>query len=140
MGLGVLLGVLWWSVAPVAETDVVRGGVYLSGHQELQVTQDGLFAVITGATGVLAAVLTALRSRRRPAVGAAAAPLLGVLVALVAWRVGAMLGAPPLAEQVRAGVRHPVTPLQLHAHAVLFVGAFLYSVTRFLAALFSAEP
>lgn len=138
--LGALLGALWWLVAPVARTDVVRGGVYLSGHQELQVTQDGLFAVITGGTGVLAAVLMSLRPPRRPAVGAAVAPLLAVLVALVAWRVGVLLGAPSLAEQLRAGVRHPVTPLQLHAYGVLFAGAFLYALTRFLAALFSSEP
>jgi len=154
LGLGILLGVLWWVAAPMARADVAAGQAYLSGHQELQVAQDGWFAVVTGLAGVLAATLLALRlgrvagsagpaaasAARSAALSAAKVPVLGVVVALVAWRTGVLLGPPSLADQVAAGTTNPLTPLQLHAYGVLLVGPFLYTVTRFLAALFTAEP
>ena len=139
LGLGVLLGVLWWVAAPLARADVVGGEVLLTGHQELQAAQDGWFAVVTGLTGVLAATVTALRPERREAVSAALAPVLGAAVAVTAWATGVLLGPSSLVEQVRAGVTQPLTPLQLHAYGVLLVGPFLFALTRFFASLFSAE-
>ena len=139
LGLGVLLGVLWWVAAPLARADVVGGEVLLTGHQELQAAQDGWFAVVTGLTGVLAATVTALLPGRREAVSAALAPMLGVGVAVIAWGTGVLLGPSSLADQVREGATQPLTPLQLHAYGVLLVGPFLFALTRFFASLFSAE-
>ena len=60
-----------------------------------------------------------------------------MLVSLVAWRTGVLLSPSSLQDQVSAGVLDPLTPLQLHAYGVLLVGPFLFTVTQFLAALFS---
>ena len=140
LALGVLLGVLWWVAAPLARGDVVDGQVYLTGHPELQVAQDGWFAAITGLTGVLAATVASLRPGRGDVASAALGPALGLVVAVVAWQTGGLLGPESLVTQVAAGSAHPLTPLQLHAYAALLVGPLLFTTTRFLAVLFSAEP
>ena len=140
LALGVVLGVLWWVAAPLARADVVDGQVYLTGHPELQVAQDGWFAAITGLTGVLAATVASLLPARGDVVSAALGPVLGLVVAVLAWQTGGLLGPGSLASQVAAGSAHPLTPLQLHAYAALLVGPLLFAVTRFLATLFSAEP
>lgn len=140
VAIGVVLGVLWWVAAPLARAQVVDGSVFLTGHEELRAAQDGWFAVITGLTGVIAATVLSLRSGPRDAVGAVLGPVLGVLVAVVAWRTGVLLGPPSIVDQVRDGATDPLTPLQLHAYGVLLVGPFLFALTRFLASLFSAEP
>ena len=49
------LGLLWWRLAPTATTVVQDGGVYLQGHDELMVAQDGWFAIL-GAVDRRAAV------------------------------------------------------------------------------------
>lgn len=138
-GLGVLLGLLWWALAPLARAEVVDGQVYLTGHTELQAAQDGWFAIVTGLAGVLAAMLLSLRTGRGEALSAALGPVLALVVAVVAWRTGALLGPPSLAHQVAAGSTHPLTPMQLHGYGALFVGPLLFALTRFLAALFSSQ-
>jgi hypothetical protein len=152
---GVVAGVVWWWLAPMARTDLEQGSVYLRGHAELQAAQDCWFAVVLGALGVLTATVHAWwssgptgrgpdgRSHRgsvgavRRVVGLTAAML---LAALVAWQTGSLLGPDPLAAQVAAGAQHPLTPLQLHSSGALLVGPFLFAFTAFLAAVFGAGP
>lgn len=135
--LGVALGVVWWWLAPLARADVVDGQVYLSGHQELQVGQDGWFSVVNGAAGVLGACVLAARrlghDRRLLVLGPPAA----LVVSLVAWATGALLGPSSLLDQLHGGATHPLTPLALHAHGALLVGPLLFAVTRALSALFT---
>jgi hypothetical protein len=140
LGLGALLGLVWWALAPLARADVVDGQVYLTGHTELQAAQDGWFAIVTGVAGVLAATVLSLRPGRGEVTSAALGPVLGLVVAVVAWRTGALLGPPSLAHQLATGSRHPLTPMQLHGYGALFVGPLLFALTRFLAALFGSEP
>ncbi len=135
--LGVLLGLLWWWLAPLARADVQAGQVLLTGHQELQVSQDGWFSVVTGAAGVVAAaVLVARRRGHDPAVLLLGPPA-ALVVSLLTWATGSLLGPSSLAAQVRDGATHPITPLQLHAYGALLVGPLLFAVTRALSALFS---
>jgi hypothetical protein len=138
---GAAMGVLWWWLAPTARAQVQGGQVFLQGHQELQVAQDGWFAVVVGAAGVLLATVLALRPGPRPAVQAVVAAVGVGLAALLAWRVGVWLGPAPLAEQVRAGVTRPLTPLALHTPLpLLLVGPLLFCLTRFVAALLTGDP
>lgn len=133
---GTLLGVLWWLLAPTAVATVQGNQVLLEGHQELQVAQDGWFAVVLGTAGVLLGTLIALRPSRRPAVQAVVGAVALAVAATVAWRVGTWLGPSALVEQVRAGSRTPVTPLVLRTPApLLLLGPLLFSLTRFVAAL-----
>lgn len=136
--LGAALGVAWRLLAPLARADVVGGGVYLTGHQELQVGQDGWLALLLGLFGVTVATVQSARARE-PQAGRAVLALLGVLaVGAVAWQVGQWLGPAPLAAQVAAGAQHPTTPLELRTTSVLLVGPLLFAVTRCLGALFSS--
>lgn len=138
---GALMGVAWRLLAPTARAQVQGGQIFLQGHQELQIAQDGWFAVVLGAAGVLLATVLALRPSRRPAVQAVTAAVALGLAALVAWRVGTWLGPEPLQEQVRAGTTRPVTPLALRMPApLMLVGPLLFSLTRFVAALLTGDP
>lgn len=145
VAVGVLCGVLWWWLAPMARADVSDGSVFLQGHQELQAAQDGWFVVVLGALGVVTATVHAWRSSGRPG-GRAGHPAWQVvllasallLVSLVAWQTGSWLGPDGLAKQVAAGSHHPLTPLELHSVAALLVGPFLFAFTAFLASVFGA--
>ena len=53
LGAGVIWGLLWWWLAPTARTVIQDGGVYLQGHDELMVGQDGWFVVLGAITGVI---------------------------------------------------------------------------------------
>jgi hypothetical protein len=138
---GAAMGLVWWVLAPTARAQVQGGQVFLQGHQELQIAQDGWFAVVAGAVGVLVATVLALRPGRRPAVQAVAAAVGVGLAALLAWRVGTWLGPPPLLDQVRAGVTRPLTPLALRTPLpLLLVAPLLFCITRFVAALLTGDP
>jgi hypothetical protein len=152
VAVGVLCGVLWWWLAPLARADVEQGAVYLRGHTELQAAQDCWFAVVLGALGVVTATVHGWRSVGRHGDRASAssgAAQLGepvllvvalIVVGLVAWRTGVRLGPGDLAGQGADGAQHPLTPLQLHSAAVLLVGPFLYAFTAFLAVVFGGGP
>jgi hypothetical protein len=134
LGAGVLWGLLWWWLAPTARTVVQDGGVYLQGHEELMVGQDGWFVVLGAIAGaVLATVWPALWwaiTTKRPIAGLFAG-MAGCLAAgLVAWGLGAWLGPDPLTSQLAHGVKAPVTPLALHTRAALLFAPFLFVVVR----------
>ena len=137
---GVAMGVGWWLLAPTAQATVQGGQVLLQGHQELQVAQDGWFVVVAGAAGVLVATVLALRPSRSPVAEAVVAAVGLGLASVLAWRLGSWLGPAPLVDQVRAGSTRPETPLALHTVSVLFVAPLLFSITRFLGAVFTGDP
>ncbi len=94
--LGVLLGYIWYVVAPTLPLKKVEGGLaYTSPSPEEQVAQDGWFVLLGLAFGVAVAVLAwvILRSSRGPI--QLFAVTLGALVAgYLAWTVGTQIGAP----------------------------------------------
>jgi hypothetical protein len=135
---GAVLGGVWRLLAPLARASVVDGGVYLQGHQELQVAQDGWLTVVLALAGVLTATVQAVRAREPQHLRALVALVAVGLAGVVAWRVGEWLGPDSLRAQLAAGSQHPLTPLQLHTPAVPFVGPLLFAVTRCLAALFTS--
>ena len=137
---GVVLGIAWWWLAPTAVAQVQGSQVVLRGHQELQIAQDGWFAVVVAAAGVLLATVLALRPSRRPAAQALAAAAALAAASVVAWRVGIWLGPASFPDQVAAGTRAPVTPLVLRTPApLLLLGPLLFSITRFTAAVLTGD-
>ncbi|MER6571286.1 AAA family ATPase [Streptomyces sp. NPDC001093] len=133
---GVLLGLLWWWLAPhvplvgdVADNSWV---VYLKDSEgEQAVGVDGTFALLGLGFGLVSAVAVFLL-RRRGGVPVVAALGLGALLgSVVAWRLGMWLG--PMsdvlahAKQVGKGVTFPA-PLKLGAKGALLawpLGALL---------------
>jgi hypothetical protein len=138
LGAGAVWGVLWWLLAPTARTVIQDGGVYLRGHEELMAGQDGWFVVLGAATGAVLATVWPMLTRRRPVAGLVAG-LVGCLAAgLVAWAVGVWLGPAALTTQLAAGVKAPITPLELHTPAALLFAPFLFALVRGLTELLAS--
>ncbi|MFE0799210.1 AAA family ATPase [Streptomyces sp. NPDC058812] len=94
---GLLLGVLWWKLAPTVPLvgDLVGGEwvVYLKeSESEHAVGVDGTFTLLALAFGALSAVVVFLLRRRGGVPLVVALGVGGLLGSLLAWRVGVWLG------------------------------------------------
>ncbi|MFF5299650.1 DUF2567 domain-containing protein [Streptomyces sp. NPDC013161] len=94
---GVLLGVLWWWLAPHVPLvgDVVDKSwvVYLKDSEgEQAVGVDGTFTLLAVAFGVVSALVVFLLRRRGGVPLVAALALGGLLAAFIAWRLGMWFG------------------------------------------------
>ena len=118
---GLVVGVAWRVLAPVATLQTQGGGVVSVGPAESSIAADGWFAVcavVAGAVAAAVAVTTLRAGRLGVLVGLVAGGLVG---SLVAWRLGVLLGPPPVAESavdVATGERFD-GPLVLSAKGVL---------------------
>ena len=139
---GLPAGALWLWLAPradyrVTETDVVP----VSGlpNSELFMSDDGVFVLVLGAIGLLAGLAVwRLRTRRGALVLAALAT--GMLAAgVVAWQLGAWLGAGPTEAQLGEVGRTVTTGLGLRATAALVVGPFLAVLVYLVAATYTSR-
>jgi LPXTG-motif cell wall-anchored protein len=136
---GVLVGLLWWGIAPRAQFTVTPSGPQVVGNpsDELLAADDSLYTLLVAGLGLLAGLGTWLVRRRR---GPAA--LLGVAVGMlaadaVAWQVGELLGpGPGKAELARVGAR-VTTSLHLAALPALAVGPFAAVLVLLLATLWN---
>ncbi|WP_385640873.1 AAA family ATPase [Streptomyces sp. SudanB91_2054] len=124
---GVLLGVLWWKLAPsvplVGEVVGDRWLVYLKESEgEQSVGVDGTFTLLALAFGALSAVAVFLLRRRGGVPLVVAVGAGGLLGSLLAWRVGIWLGPAQdvvaHAKEVGKGVTFSA-PLKLGAKGAL---------------------
>ncbi|MBU8549207.1 MULTISPECIES: hypothetical protein [Streptomyces] len=124
---GVLLGVLWWKLAPsvplVGEVVGDRWLVYLKESEgEQSVGVDGTFTLLALAFGALSAVVVFLLRRRGGVPLVVALGAGGLLGSLLAWRVGIWLGPAQdvvaHAKEVGKGVTFSA-PLKLGAKGAL---------------------
>lgn len=131
---GVAVGILWWKLAPLPQVVTRAGGIFLAGGEtEVAVAADGWFAACSATAGLVAALLVFARIRRArlgPLVGLA---LGGILGAVVAWRIGVLLGPDAIrstAEGLADGTRFE-GPLKLSARGVLFAWPLTSTVAYF---------
>ncbi|MGW0596609.1 hypothetical protein ACWD11_05615 [Streptomyces sp. NPDC002776] len=126
---GVLLGLLWWWLAPRVPLvgDVVDGGwvVYLKDTEgEQAVGVDGTFTLLALAFGAVSALGVFLVRRRGGVPLVVALALGGLLGSLLAWRLGVWLGPAQdviaHAEDVGKGKTFSA-PLELDAKGALLV-------------------
>lgn len=142
---GVLLGVLWWWLAPRVPLvgDVVDGGwaVYFKDTEgEQAVGVDGTFTLLALAFGAVSAVGVFLWRRRGGVPLVVALALGGFLASLLAWRVGVWLGPSQdviaHAKDVGKGVTFSA-PLELDAKGAWLVWSIAALVVHLgLTALF----
>ncbi|WP_329534563.1 AAA family ATPase [Streptomyces sp. NBC_01450] len=120
---GVLLGVLWWWLAPHVPLVADDSAVYLKDTEgEQAVGVDGTFTLLALAFGAVSAVVVFLVRRRGGVPLVVALAVGGVLGSLLAWRIGIWLGPTQNvvahAKQVGKGVTFSA-PLKLGAKGAL---------------------
>ncbi len=90
---GVLLGVLWWWLAPHVPLVSDGSAVYFKDTEgEQAVGVDGTFTLLALGMGAVSALLVFLLRRRGGVPLVAALAVGGLLGAVVAWRLGVWLG------------------------------------------------
>lgn len=132
--------VLWWRLAPTARTTVSDGAIYLNGHDELNIAQDGWFALLAAISGGVLAVVLPVLVRGRPIVAFVAGVLASAAAGLIALGVGGWLGPDGLKAQYESGVKAPITPIQVHAPValMLLIAPMFFALVRFVAELLTA--
>ncbi len=95
IGLGALMGVVWWWVAPTELWTVVEGGLVPADPGfDAWFAADGWFAVLGLVAGVLLALSSWRRGQRNGVALVAGVVVGGGLVAVTAWALGGALGPP----------------------------------------------
>lgn len=129
---GVLLGVLWWWLAPrvplVGHPDGGRWFVYLRDAEgEHGIAVDGTFVLLALAFGAVSGLVVFLMRRSGGVPMVVALAVGGLLGSLLAWRLGVWLGpgedVVARARSVGEGVTFDA-PLQLKAKGALLVWPF----------------
>ncbi|MFJ1604462.1 AAA family ATPase [Streptomyces sp. NPDC088253] len=120
---GVLLGVLWWWLAPHVPLIADASAVYLKDTEgEQAIGVDGTFTLLALAFGAVSAVVVFLVRRRGGVPLVVALAVGGLLGSLLAWRIGVWLGPTQNvvahAKQVGKGVTFSA-PLKLGAKGAL---------------------
>ena len=95
IGIGVLMGLVWWWVAPTESWTVVEGGLVPADLGfNAWFAADGWFAVLGVVAGVLLAAISWRRGRRKAVALVVGVVVGGGLVAVTAWALGGALGPP----------------------------------------------
>ena len=139
-GMGV--GLLWFLLAPQFAVEMVGGELRPSGPVgENQFGADAWFAVISGAAGVLIAVVLFTRHRHRPVATVCALAAAGLVGSAVAWRLGVLLGPDPVtgAPQDMADGTRLDLPLDLRASGVLLAWPIASVATVVVMCLFGDD-
>jgi hypothetical protein len=97
VGTGLLVGLLWFLLAPEFAVEMVGGELRPSGPMgESRFAADAWFAILSGIAGVLIALVLFTRHRHRPVTTLCALVLAGMAGSAVAWRLGVALGPDPI--------------------------------------------
>lgn len=107
VGLGVLMGLIWWWVSPTERWTVVDGGLIPADVGfNAWFAADGWFAVLGVVAGVLLALISWRRGHRNAVALVVGMVVGGGLVAVTAWALGGALGpadAQTAAENAEVG-------------------------------------
>ena len=138
LAAGLVVGVLWWLFAPQFSVQMVGGQLQpLEPVGESRFGADAWFSIISGAAGVLIALVVFTRYRQHPVTTVGAVAAGGLLGSVVAWRLGVLLGPDPIEgalEDIADGTRLGF-PLDLGATGALFAWPVAALVTVVLICL-----
>lgn len=139
---GLLVGVVWWLVAPQFAVEMVDGELRPSGPiGESRFAADAWFAIISGAAGVLIALVMFTRHRHRPVATVIALAAAGLAGSVVAWRLGVLLRPDQITGalgDIAEGTRLDF-PLDLGATGVLFAWPIASLATVMLRCLLGSD-
>jgi hypothetical protein len=124
LATGLVVGLLWWLLAPQFTVEVVAGQLQpLEPVGESRFGADAWFAIISAVAGALIGWVLFTRHRYRPVVTVCALAVAGFLGSIVAWRLGVLLGPDPIQgalEDIADGTRLDF-PLGLGATGMLLM-------------------
>jgi Protein of unknown function (DUF2567) len=124
---GIPVGVLWWLLAPRLDFRITSAGpvpVDAVPSSEVLIADDGVFALLLAAVGLLCGVL-AWRMRRRRGVATVVALAAGTAICgALAWQVGELLGPGPTRAALAQVGGRVTTSLALHSLPALAFGPF----------------
>lgn len=132
---GLPVALVWRAVAPLPRIIKRADGLYRAGGEgnEASIAADGWFAVLALLAGVLIALAVYLRTRPGRVVPLLALAAGGLIGAVVAWRVGVLLGPGPIEDTARGldvGARFDA-PLKVSALGVLLAWPMGAVITYF---------
>ncbi len=138
---GVPAGLVWWLLAPRADYRITEDGPVVLGQpsEELLVADDSVFVLVLGLTGLLGGALAWRWRRRRGVATVLALAVGGGLCAVVAWRVGELLGAGPSADELAEVGAVVTTSLSLISLPALAVAPFAAVLAYLVGVLSVAE-
>jgi hypothetical protein len=137
--VSVLMGVLWWLLAPDISGVVADGGLFADPSQAQKLfDRDALFAVLSGGAGLILAVVFAVRHHRRPVTVLLALAVCGIAGSLVAQLIGRYLGPGDDVTGLADGADHAV-PLQLHSWAGVFGWSIAATMVVAVVAMFRED-
>ncbi len=134
--VAVPLGVLWQALCAHGTGYVVGAHTVIPGESEAFVAADGWFAVLTGAVGILAALLAWTRPRWRGPTMLAALTVGGLLGALITATVGRTVAGGHASGPVNTLV---TLPIEVRAHGLLFVEPLAAVAVTCLFAVFARD-
>jgi uncharacterized membrane protein YeaQ/YmgE (transglycosylase-associated protein family) len=123
VGVGVVVGLAWWRLAPTAQVRIeAEGGFFVDPDPETYIASDVWFAVLSLVAGAVAGVLLWRLVHRAAVAGVLGLAVGGTVGALVAAWIGQRLGHtdPAAVAKLPAGSLVHVS-LEVQATAVLFV-------------------
>lgn len=125
MLLGLVVGLIWWLLAPTGPVVLLQGGALLSQTDPEQgATQDGVLVLLGAGAGLVCGVLAAMRPGESPTRRSLLVVAGCALGSVLAVGVGALLGPASVASQLAAGATPSqglVSPLTAHSTGVLLV-------------------
>jgi LPXTG-motif cell wall-anchored protein len=123
---GVPAGLLWWWLAPRADFRITGTGPVVLGNpsEELLVGDDVMFVLVLAGLGLLAGAVAWWLRRRRGVATVFALAIGATAAAVVAWRIGELLGHGPTDAQLAHVGARVTTALRLGGLPALFVGPF----------------
>ncbi|TDD69647.1 DUF2567 domain-containing protein [Jiangella aurantiaca] len=136
---GVLMGVLWWLLAPDVHAVVVDGGLgYDSSQAQHLFSRDAVFTLLGGGFGLVLSVVFTVWRRRTPVAVLVSLAAMGVVGSLIARFVGEFLGPDDDVSGLADGVER-LFPLQLGSDAALLVWSMVAVVVAAVVALFRED-
>ncbi|SDU75787.1 hypothetical protein SAMN04488563_5038 [Jiangella alkaliphila] len=136
---GVLMGVLWWLLAPDATGVVVNGGLGFDAREGQHLFgRDAVFTLVGAGFGLVLSIVFTLWHRRNPVAVLVAMAAMGVVGSLIAQVVGEFLGPEGDVAGLADGAELQI-PLRLESDAALLVWSMVAVVVAAVVALFRED-
>lgn len=136
---GIVMGLLWWALAPDVNGVVVDGGLGTDSREgQLLFERDAVFSLLGAGIGLVLGVVFTVLHRRTPVTTLVALAVMGVAGSLIARLAGRLLGPSGDVAGLADGTDR-LFPLRLESSAALLVWSMVAVVVAAVIALFRED-